>query len=153
MLGRLAGNPPRKGSAEIDELSETLNRLGRYLGIATEDRFRNVNGVYMKLMNFRRFDPLFTEAGKSLRLRIHVPGFDAVCRMVQADMGVGMMPDRAFDVIGRGMGLRSIRLRDTWARRQLKLAVRQARLLSRTGRLVFEHLREAEGAGEAAAVC
>jgi DNA-binding transcriptional LysR family regulator len=93
------------------------------------------------------------EAGKSLRLRIHVPGFDAVCRMVQADMGVGMMPDRAFDVIGRGMGLRSIRLRDTWARRQLKLAVRQARLLSRTGRLVFEHLREAEGAGEAAAVC
>jgi DNA-binding transcriptional LysR family regulator len=73
--------------------------------------------------------------------------------MVQADMGVGMMPDRAFDVIGRGMGLRSIRLRDTWARRQLKLAVRQARLLSRTGRLVFEHLREAEGAGEAAAVC
>jgi 5-methylcytosine-specific restriction protein A len=61
---RYAGNPPRKGSAEIDELSETLNRLGRYLGIATEDRFRNVNGVYMKLMNFRRFDPVFTEAGK-----------------------------------------------------------------------------------------
>lgn len=41
-----------------------MNRLGRYLGIATEDRFRNVNGVYMKLMNFRRFDPVFTEAGK-----------------------------------------------------------------------------------------
>ena len=61
---RHAGNPPRKGSAEIDELSETLNRLGRYLGIATEDRFRNVNGVNMKLMNFRRFDPLFTQAGK-----------------------------------------------------------------------------------------
>jgi predicted HNH restriction endonuclease len=59
-----AGNPPPKGSAEIDELSETLNRLGRYFGIATEDRFRNVNGVYMKLMNFRRFDPVFTEAGK-----------------------------------------------------------------------------------------
>jgi 5-methylcytosine-specific restriction protein A len=64
MYLQYAGNPPRKGSAEIDELSETLNRLGRYLGIATEDRFRNVNGVYMKLMNFRRFDPVFTEAGK-----------------------------------------------------------------------------------------
>jgi len=61
---RYAGNPPPKGSREIDELSQTLNRLGRYLGIATEDRFRNVNGVYMKLMNFRRFDPVFTEAGK-----------------------------------------------------------------------------------------
>jgi 5-methylcytosine-specific restriction enzyme A len=61
---RYAGNPPPKGSAEIDELSETLNRLGRYLGIATEDRFRNVNGAYMKLMNFRRLDPVFTGAGK-----------------------------------------------------------------------------------------
>lgn len=64
MYLQYAGNPPPKGSAQIDELSETLNRLGRYLGIATEDRFRNVNGVYMKLMNFRRFDPVFTEAGK-----------------------------------------------------------------------------------------
>jgi hypothetical protein len=60
---RHGGNPPRS-SPEIEELSQTLNRLGRYLGIATEDRFRNVNGVYMKLMNFRRFDPVFTEAGK-----------------------------------------------------------------------------------------
>jgi hypothetical protein len=41
-----------------------LNRLGHYLGIATPDRFRNVNGVYMKLMNYRRFDPAFTQAGK-----------------------------------------------------------------------------------------
>jgi predicted HNH restriction endonuclease len=64
MYLRYGGNPPQKGSAEIEELSQTLNRLGRYLGIATEDRFRNVNGVYMKLMNFRRFDPVFTHAGK-----------------------------------------------------------------------------------------
>jgi hypothetical protein len=64
MYLRYAGNPPPKGSAEIEELSQTLNRLGRYLGIATEDRFRNVNGAYMKLMNFRRLDPVFTEAGR-----------------------------------------------------------------------------------------
>src|ERR1700744_4987222 len=30
------------------------------------------------------------EAGKSIRLRINVPGVDAVCRMVQANMGVGL---------------------------------------------------------------
>jgi DNA-binding transcriptional LysR family regulator len=49
-----------------------------------------------------------TQAGKSMRLRIHVPGFDAVCRMAQANMGIGVIPDRAFDVVGAGMGLRSI---------------------------------------------
>src|SRR5882757_8774554 len=86
------------------------------------------------------------QAGKSIRLRIHVPGFDAVCRMVQANMGIGMIPDRAFDVVGGGMGLRAIRLRDLWARRQLKMVVRYPRALSGTGRLVFEHLRDAEQA-------
>jgi DNA-binding transcriptional LysR family regulator len=86
-----------------------------------------------------------TQAGKSMRLRIHVPGFDAVCRMVQANMGIGLIPDRAFDVVGAGMGLRSIGLCDEWARRELKIVVRDARQLSTTSRLMFDHLRAAEG--------
>jgi DNA-binding transcriptional LysR family regulator len=85
-----------------------------------------------------------TEAGKPMRLRINVPGFDAVCRMVQANMGIGLIPDRAFEVVGAGMGLRSVRLRDDWARRELKIVVRDQHQLSSTGRLVFDHLRAAE---------
>ncbi|MBL6934292.1 MAG: HNH endonuclease [Alphaproteobacteria bacterium] len=55
--------PPRKTSREIQELSDCLNRLG--IQIAGQyEKFRNSNGVYMKLMNFRRFDPAFQEAGK-----------------------------------------------------------------------------------------
>jgi 5-methylcytosine-specific restriction protein A len=61
----LFGNPPSQNSAEIAELSETFNRLGRYLGIATSGDYRNVNGVYMRPMNFRLFDPTFTGAGRS----------------------------------------------------------------------------------------
>jgi DNA-binding transcriptional LysR family regulator len=85
-----------------------------------------------------------SQAGKSMRLRINVPGFDAVCRMVQADMGIGLIPDRAFEVIGAGMGLRAIPLRDDWARRELKIVVRDATQLSATGRMVLDHLRTAE---------
>ena len=85
-----------------------------------------------------------SQAGKSMRLRINVPGFDAVCRMVQADMGIGLIPDRAFEVIGAGMGLRAIPLRDDWAKRELKIVVRDAAQLSATGRMVLEHLRSAE---------
>jgi DNA-binding transcriptional LysR family regulator len=85
-----------------------------------------------------------SQAGKSMRLRINVPGFDAVCRMVQADMGIGLVPDRAFEVIGAGMGLRAIPLRDDWAKRELKIVVRDAAQLSATSRMVLDHLRAAE---------
>jgi len=88
------------------------------------------------------------QAGKSLRLRINVPGFDAVCRMVQANMGIGLMPDRAFQVIGAGMGLCAVGLRDGWARRELKVVVRDADGLTDTGRLVLAHLKAAERIGE-----
>jgi DNA-binding transcriptional LysR family regulator len=87
-----------------------------------------------------------SEAGRTMRLRVNVPGFDAVCRMVQANMGIGLIPDRAFEVIGRGMGLCAVRLRDDWAKRELKIVVRDERQLSNTGRLVLDHLRRAEGA-------
>jgi DNA-binding transcriptional LysR family regulator len=84
------------------------------------------------------------QAGKSMRLRIHVPGFDAVCRMVQANMGIGLIPDRAFEVVGAGMGLRSVPLRDEWSRREIKIVTRDPRQLSSTGRLVLDYLRAAE---------
>ena len=89
------------------------------------------------------------EAGKPMRLRINVPGFDAVCRMVQANMGLGLIPDRAFEVVGAGMGLCAVRLRDDWARRELKIVMRDEEQLSSTGKLVLNHLRGAEQSDEA----
>ena len=61
---RFKGNPPGKGSSEIVDLSALLNRLSGVLGESGSD-FRNVNGVYMKMMNFRRFDPVYQAQGKS----------------------------------------------------------------------------------------
>ncbi len=61
---RYKGNPPSKTSSDVQELSELLNRLSEASSTKAAT-FRNANGVYMKLMNFRRFDPAFTNAGKS----------------------------------------------------------------------------------------
>jgi DNA-binding transcriptional LysR family regulator len=85
-----------------------------------------------------------TQAGKAIHLRVHVPGFDAVCRMVQAGMGIGLIPDRAFDVLSEGMNLRSVPLLEPWADRELMIVVRDAKRLSTTSRLMFDHLRGAE---------
>ncbi|MGE8944529.1 HNH endonuclease [Leptospira interrogans] len=57
-------SPPGKGSKEVQELSEVLNRLGEILGGEVRAKYRNPNGVYMKMMNFRRFDPAFTSSGR-----------------------------------------------------------------------------------------
>jgi DNA-binding transcriptional LysR family regulator len=86
------------------------------------------------------------QAGKPLRLRIHVPGFDAVCRMVQADMGVGVLPANVFQIMGRPLGLVAVKLEDEWAERNLVIVVRDAGSLSPVGRLLFDHLRAVESA-------
>lgn len=93
-------------------------------------------------------------ADRPLRLRIHVPGFDAVCRMVQAGMGVGVLPSKVYELMGRPLGLASIVLDDDWAARRLVLVVREVAALSPVSRLLFEHLRTVEaregGASDAA---
>ena len=48
---------PDKNSSKIIELSNFLNELGVKVGRSGDEKFRNQNGVYMKLMNFRYLDP------------------------------------------------------------------------------------------------
>jgi predicted HNH restriction endonuclease len=57
-------SPPSKASAEVAELSAFLGQLAGARGGSDAQTFRNVNGVYMKMMNFRRFDPEYTVDGK-----------------------------------------------------------------------------------------
>jgi predicted HNH restriction endonuclease len=59
-----AASPPSKESAAVAELSAVLSRMARLLGVSTAETFRNANGVYMKMMNFRRLDPEFTGTGR-----------------------------------------------------------------------------------------
>ncbi|GAB3626118.1 LysR family transcriptional regulator [Pandoraea terrae] len=84
------------------------------------------------------------DAGRRLKMRIHVPGFDAVCRMAQAGMGVGVIPDGVFEAIGRPLGLTAIALSDTWATRELKIVVRDVDNLPPVSRALFDYLAPAE---------
>lgn len=58
-----APNIPDKTSKEVSELSLVLNNLAKRSGVTKATNYRNTNGVYMKLMNFRRFDPGYTGVG------------------------------------------------------------------------------------------
>jgi hypothetical protein len=59
-------HPPQQSSSvhpEVIGLSELLNALPIHAHRPDPERFRNPNGVYMKLNNFSRFDPNHARAG------------------------------------------------------------------------------------------
>jgi DNA-binding transcriptional LysR family regulator len=82
-------------------------------------------------------------AGRSIRLRIHVTGLDAMCRMIHNGLGVGVMPRRAFELM-HGVGdLACVSLRDDWAHRRIELVARDFSTLPVTARLLVDHLTAA----------
>jgi DNA-binding transcriptional LysR family regulator len=90
------------------------------------------------------------QLGRSLDVRIQVRSFNAVCRMVAAGVGIGMVPNSS---IPRGdfqsatvHGLKTVKINDAWAPRDLQLCVRSRAALSPAAAALFDHLA---GKGEA----
>lgn len=82
--------------------------------------------------------------GIALRMRIQVRSFEAICRMIHTGMGVGVLPDLAVRTYLPSLDVRVIPLRDTWAQRELKVAVRNLDSLSLTAKQMIEHLCNSE---------
>lgn len=64
-------------------------------------------------------------AGKPLRLRVRLRSFDAICRMIEQDVGVGIMPEAAAQRCRRSMAIAIVPLTDSWALRQLVICTRR----------------------------
>ena len=79
-------------------------------------------------------------AEKPLRLRVQVKSFDVVARMIQAGLGIGVLPEAAARAFAKPMGLRTILLTDPWARRRMFVCVRQYASLPAPARLLVDHL-------------
>ena len=81
------------------------------------------------------------EAGLPLRLRIQVTSYDALCLMVNAGLGVGVMPRGSAALYQGTLAIRTVTLNESWAQRRLALCVRSEESLSTVARLLVEHLR------------
>ena len=64
------------------------------------------------------------EAGRPLRVRIQVRSFDALCRMISVNLGIGVLPRAAVQDRLAALGMKAIRLTDPWARRKLLVATK-----------------------------
>ncbi len=80
--------------------------------------------------------------GRTIKLRIHVTGLDAMCRMIHNGLGVGVMPQRAFELMHDVGELESVMLTDSWTARQINLVARDFSTLPLTARLLVDHLTQ-----------
>jgi len=77
------------------------------------------------------------QLGARLDVRIQVRSFNAVCRMVAAGVGIGMVPNSSNVAVD---GLKALKINDNWAPRNLQLCVRSRTALSPAAAALFDHL-------------
>src|ERR1700686_496082 len=79
--------------------------------------------------------------GRPLRLRVQLRSFDAVCRMVECKVGIGIVPETTARRVSKTMAIAVVNLSDAWAVRDLTICVRSRDDLPTYARQLVEHLR------------
>jgi DNA-binding transcriptional LysR family regulator len=81
--------------------------------------------------------------GQPLRLRVQLRSFDGVCRLVECNVGIGIVPQSTARRVGRSMAIVPVALTDPWAVRELTICIRKFAELPPYARQLVEHLRKA----------
>lgn len=79
------------------------------------------------------------DLGRSLRIRMEVASYDALSLMVQAGIGIGIMPEGSAGIY-RLNGAKVVQLDEHWASRDLDVCVRARAALSVAAQLFLEHV-------------
>lgn len=79
--------------------------------------------------------------GESLALRIQVSSFEASCRMIEAGVGIGIIPESAARRHSRTMELAIVELDEAWAVRERSILVRDLEALPGSVRALIATLR------------
>lgn len=83
---------------------------------------------------------LTEKLGKPLKLRIQLSSFDAMCRMIGAGVGVGIVPESAGRRNQASTGIALVKLTDAWGVRERFILVRERDALPRYAELLIETL-------------
>ena len=84
-----------------------------------------------------------SRVGRPLRLRVQLRSFDAVCRLVERNVGVGIVPETTVRWAAKAMEIKPVQLTDPWALRDLSICVRDYKALPPYARQLVDHMREA----------
>lgn len=75
-----------------------------------------------------------------LKLRIQVTSYDALCLMVAAGLGVGVLPRQSAALYQGSLPIQALRLDEPWAQRELVLCLRHYASLPPVARALVDHL-------------
>jgi DNA-binding transcriptional LysR family regulator len=78
--------------------------------------------------------------GRWLKLRVQLRSFDAVCRLVECNVGIGVVPATTAERHANTMAIRRIELEDDWALRKLTICIRRNANLPIYARELVQHL-------------
>ena len=79
--------------------------------------------------------------GRPLRLRVQLRSFDAICRLVECKVGIGIVPETTARRVAKTMAIKPVTLSDPWAVRDLTICVKRHDELPASARRLVEHLR------------
>lgn len=80
--------------------------------------------------------------GGSLALRIQVSSFEAICRMIEGGVGIGIIPESAARRHSRTMQLAILQLDEAWAVRERSMLVRELDALPGSVRALIDRLNQ-----------
>ena len=78
--------------------------------------------------------------GKVLKSHIRVAGYDAVCRLVQVQLGLGIVPESYAARLSPKLGVVAVPLDEEWVHRYYKICARSTDSVSAATRLLLEYL-------------
>ena len=130
-----------------DHLTLVTARKGPFAGRRVVDFQETAACNFVGLTNATALQAHISGHAARLGMRLHVRArlrdFDAICQMVAADVGVGVVPEAAAKRCARTMGIATVRIRDSWANRKLVICSRSFKALPRPAKLLVDHLRGA----------
>ncbi|WP_322005143.1 LysR substrate-binding domain-containing protein [Paraburkholderia tropica] len=83
-----------------------------------------------------------SELHTKLQVRIEVGNFDALCRMIEANVGIGVLPHSSAVRYAKSMAIRLVDIEDDWAARDLLICARSFDLLPSFARELIELLKQ-----------
>src|SRR5690606_34512014 len=99
---------------------------------------------YVGLSEWSAIHPFLLQAaaalGRTFKFRVEVGNFEAVCRMIESGVGIGVIPESVALRYARVLGMAIVPLIDEWALRELQICVRDRDALPAFARELLDML-------------